>query len=565
MVCKRGMKYTSVQIWYGSQTGTTAEAALTLYHLCLAQCFAASLSPLLALPAPAPGLHIFLISTTGDGEPPRPVSAFWTQLMSGALPTDYYSQVQFTVFGLGDSSYQHFNLTARRLWARMKQLGAVAFYRKGLGDEQHDFEYEGELDPWMEGLWTEVGSRVETGEKRQSIERRWTVGASAQGNACTARGETSGIVLQKRLLTQGHKEVYQVLISSPADYPISAICDLYPHNSPLLVQQLSNLLQIDLNQTLSLQSQANSGLPACFSLTSSLSSLLQSWLDLHKQPTRRGIALLLPYVTDSVQVEKLESMICNTTEGRSEFYRYITKEKRCLSEILWDFQSVKRVEIADLVEIEGILAPRSYSIASVPGQGIIELLISIKSSTTPFGRQVTGLSSQYIQRIQPGDILKFDLRPGCLPLPPPDSHILLVACGSGIAAFWPFLQLRTSQGVGGNMLFYGCRTKECWLYGEEMKAMEGKGLLELETVFSREVQGRRYVQHRIRDRAERVAEALVTFDAWVYICGQARGFPADVESAIQSTLCAHYDFSPEEAAEFLKSRKSAGKYHVECW
>lgn len=559
------MKYASVQVCYGSQTGTTAEAALTLYCHCLARGFAASLAPLQALPPPAPGLFIFLISTTGDGEPPRPVSTFWTALMASSLPGDYYSQVQFTVFGLGDSSYQHFNVTARRLWERMKQLGAVAFYRKGLGDEQHDFEYEGEFDPWLEGLWDELGCRVETGEKKQSMERRWKVGSNVQEKAVSERGTVGGVVLQKRRLTQGQREVYQVVISCPVDYPLCGICDLYPQNSPLLVQQLSNLLQLDLNQTLSLQAQANSGLPACFSLSVSLSSLLESWLDLHKQPTRRGIARLLPYVTDPVQAEKLNSMLCNTTEGRSQFYRYITKEKRCLSEVLWDFQSVKRMEIEDLVEIEGISAPRSYSIASIPGQGVLELLISLKTTTTPFGRQVTGLSSQYIQRIQPGDILRFDLRPGSLPLPPPDSHILLVACGSGIAAFWPFLQLRIGQGIGGNLLFYGCRTRECWLYGEEMRTMERTGLLCLETVFSREVQGRRYVQHRIRDRAERVAEALVMFDAWVYICGQARGFPADVESAIQSTLCVHFDFSPEEATEFLKDRKAAGKYHVECW
>jgi sulfite reductase alpha subunit-like flavoprotein len=356
--------------------------------------------------------------------------------------------------------------------------------------------------------------------------------------------------------------VYQVLISSTADYPVGAVCDLYPKSSPSLVQQLSTLLKLDLSQSISLQSQPDSD---SFSLNTTLFSLLEDWIDIHKQPSRRGMALLLPYVSDQAQAEKISSMACNTTEGRSEFYRYVTKEKRCLSEILWDFQSIQRMEIADLVEIEGILAPRSYSIASMPGKGLIELLISIKRSTTPFGREVTGLCSQYIQRVQPGDVLRFDLRSGSLPIPPTDSHMLLVACGTGIAAFWSLLGLRISQGIGGNLLFYGCRTKECWLYEEEMRAMEGKGLLKLETVFSREKQSRRYVQHRIRDRAEMVAEALVTYDAWVYICGQARSFPSDVESAIESTLCAHFDFSPEEAAEFLKERKAAGKYHVECW
>ena len=32
-------------------------------------------------------------------------------------------------------------------------LGANLFHKVGLGDYQHDFEYEGEFDPWLCSMW----------------------------------------------------------------------------------------------------------------------------------------------------------------------------------------------------------------------------------------------------------------------------------------------------------------------------------------------------------------------------------------------------------------------------
>lgn len=40
---------------------------------------------------------------------------------------------RFSVFGLGDSSYEKFNAVARRLNTRLKQLGAVELNPIGLG------------------------------------------------------------------------------------------------------------------------------------------------------------------------------------------------------------------------------------------------------------------------------------------------------------------------------------------------------------------------------------------------------------------------------------------------
>ena len=66
----------------------------------------------------------------------------WKFLLRKDLQKDSLKSLKYTIFGLGDSSYDIFNAMARKLDQRLKQLGAVRFHKRGLGDEQHDFGYE---------------------------------------------------------------------------------------------------------------------------------------------------------------------------------------------------------------------------------------------------------------------------------------------------------------------------------------------------------------------------------------------------------------------------------------
>jgi sulfite reductase alpha subunit-like flavoprotein len=47
---------------------------------------------------------------------------------------------------------------AKKLTNRLLQLGASQMIETGLGDYQHDFEYQGEFDPWLEAFWAKLGS-----------------------------------------------------------------------------------------------------------------------------------------------------------------------------------------------------------------------------------------------------------------------------------------------------------------------------------------------------------------------------------------------------------------------
>ena len=76
----------------------------------------------------------------------------WKFLLRKDLASKSLGKTNFTIFGLGDSAYSSFNAMARKLYQRLLQLGANEFHPRGLGDDQHDFGYEGEFDPWSKEM-----------------------------------------------------------------------------------------------------------------------------------------------------------------------------------------------------------------------------------------------------------------------------------------------------------------------------------------------------------------------------------------------------------------------------
>ncbi|KAK6603967.1 flavodoxin [Botrytis cinerea] len=91
---------------------------------------------------------IFALSTTGQGEFPKNARRFWNSLLRKRLPPNCLSHVNFTTFGLGDSSYAKFNFASRKLHKRLEQLGGNEIYPRGEADEQHDEGIDGTFLSW---------------------------------------------------------------------------------------------------------------------------------------------------------------------------------------------------------------------------------------------------------------------------------------------------------------------------------------------------------------------------------------------------------------------------------
>ena len=142
-------------ILYGSQTGTAKLAAEELERELCRYDYKTSTMAMNSydiMDLPEENFIIFIVSTTGYGEAPSNMKNFWKFLLRKDLPEDSLENLKFTIFGLGDSSYEKFNYVAKMLNNRLKQLSAELIYPVGLGDDQHDFGYEGEFDPWCKDL-----------------------------------------------------------------------------------------------------------------------------------------------------------------------------------------------------------------------------------------------------------------------------------------------------------------------------------------------------------------------------------------------------------------------------
>ncbi|KAF9586089.1 hypothetical protein BGW38_009842 [Lunasporangiospora selenospora] len=99
---------------------------------------------------------VFVVSTTGDGDPPDNATKFWRHLrkLKGAgLPNAKYA-----ILGLGDTNYDNFCQTAKKLDTRLQDLGASSFYARGLADDATGLEET--VDPWIKNLWPVLAHQV---------------------------------------------------------------------------------------------------------------------------------------------------------------------------------------------------------------------------------------------------------------------------------------------------------------------------------------------------------------------------------------------------------------------
>ncbi|KAF0922621.1 hypothetical protein E2562_001030, partial [Oryza meyeriana var. granulata] len=96
---------------------------------------------------------LFIVSTTGQGDPPDSMKHFWKYLLSKHLGARWLEGLHYAVFGLGDSGYPKYNFPAKQLNQRFSDLGAKRILEKGLGDDQYPAGYDIALDPWLKSLW----------------------------------------------------------------------------------------------------------------------------------------------------------------------------------------------------------------------------------------------------------------------------------------------------------------------------------------------------------------------------------------------------------------------------
>ncbi|MEM9140833.1 MAG: flavodoxin domain-containing protein, partial [Pseudomonadota bacterium] len=134
---------TALTILYGSQSGTSESLSKDLRKFAATQGFDATIAELDSTnPAALTEVkHLLIIAATfGEGEPTDNAQTFYKALMAQDAPPLPQS-LNYSVCGMGDSSYTHFNKIGRDLDARLAELGATRAAPMAVCDVAYDDDY----------------------------------------------------------------------------------------------------------------------------------------------------------------------------------------------------------------------------------------------------------------------------------------------------------------------------------------------------------------------------------------------------------------------------------------
>uniref|UniRef100_M4BMC7 NADPH-dependent FMN and FAD-containing oxidoreductase n=1 Tax=Hyaloperonospora arabidopsidis (strain Emoy2) TaxID=559515 RepID=M4BMC7_HYAAE len=604
-------------VLYGSETGTAQDVTEFVQQrafnrqLLDTQIYAMDAFEVAKL-LPQCSTVVFIVATTGDGEVPENMRSSWHSLLQKKLGNEWLKGVRVAVFGLGDSSYAKYNAAARRLQARLLQLGASELIERGLGDDQHAFGYFGALNPWLEKLWTAVlqlyplpeGLTIDDSPK--PIEPRYTVIVHGAGDkemeiasTLTPRTDRSNFYAPPRTTVGREKGIYwapvvenkritaedweqdvrhvefdisddaQVNETVEAPFRAGDVAVVYPENV-MGVNDMLKHVAMDGNTVISINAADGS---EQFDLPSpvSVSDLFTKYLAILEIPRRSFFEKLSLFATNEEEKEKLEELA--SAEGVDLLYDYCIREKKTYTEVLTDFPSVK-VPLPILLQLIPRQQPRSYSISSSallhPGRVRYHFL-------TPYKRRRHGICSSFFLSLDPFEKQRrvpMWVKQGLFEPPGLKRDMLLIGPGTGLASMRAMVQERqylckqaSGASSGVMYLYFGCRHEsKDFLYGDELRGLVTSGdLTELHTAFSRDQDHKIYVQTRLAENKETIFDFIMNGEGCIYIAGSAKRMPTDVYEVLRDILRAVGNVSLSAAETIMKTLARKKRYVVESW
>ena len=524
-----------------------------------------------------------MVSTTGQGEQATNAKRFWKKLLRKKLGPNSLQALRFAIFGLGDSSYPHYNFAALKLRKRIIQLGAVEIVDPGRGDEQHPEGHDGTFMTWTQALRAmlvdlfPLEADLEPVPEHVLLEPQWLLSTLDEQDvdvtpysppdlafAQPERVEDFDVVLKEnlRLTPLDHwQDVRHMSFTSPktVHYSPGDVLVVYPENHPNDVDKMIDLMgwhtvvdQPIMFRPNPLHTSSAFSLPMPSSYgrktpTITLRSLLTKDLDFNAVPRRSFFSLLVHFTSDEFQKERLLEF--TRPEYLDELYDYTTRPRRSILEVLEEFDTAK-IPYSWAAATLPVLRGRQFSIASggelrqgPEGSTVFELLIAIVEYQTVIRKVRRGVCTQYLAGLAVGTKLSVSLerramafRNSRTEMPP----LIMIGPGTGVAPLRSLIwerRCRRARAVSNEareaeILFFGGRNaKADYFFRHEWAAHVEESNLEVFSAFSRDQAQKIYVQDLLRLHAARVW-SLLEDEAIVYVCGSSGKMPQAVREAL---------------------------------
>eukprot|EP00298_Acanthocystis_sp_HF-20_P011756 c19556_g1_i3.p1 GENE.c19556_g1_i3~~c19556_g1_i3.p1 ORF type:complete len:681 (-),score=261.81 c19556_g1_i3:9-1925(-) len=538
--------------------------------------------------------YVFLMATYGEGDPTDNAVQFMNFVTDEDNSTDSdLEHVKYSVYGLGNKQYTHFNATAKKLDKSLKKRGAQRSCEIGTGDDDEDIESD--FRDWKTNFWktvaADLGVSVDISQVKQkkpgshlklvvheneteaNIPRDFNPNPSTNAFDAVHPFECQVLVNRELFVSDRSCRHIELTMHDDVYYETGDHLGVLPENPPALVQAIAKRLSLNTSTVVSIESLDSSisasKLPFQGKLT--IGDVLGRCPDLTCTVSPQVLSSLALFATDPKQEQELNML--SSKEGQEQYSKLIGYPMLTIVEVMFRFKSVEMNLVEFLASVPR-LQVRYYSICSshMLHPRSIHICVAVVEYEKPDKRRHEGVCSKFLQKTSPSiDKLRAFVRKSSFH--PPSSLLspmLLIGPGTGIAPFIGFVQdrmchIKNGSEIGRCDLYFGCRYKEReFLYFDELSyAATTQAITNFHTAFSRDSGEKIYVQHLLKRNSKEVWDLLKS-GGYVYVCGLV-AMSKDVIAVLQEIIKEEGKMSEDKANEMWEQLKNDGRFKTDVW
>jgi sulfite reductase (NADPH) flavoprotein alpha-component len=489
--------------------------------------------------------HIaIVVSTHGEGEAPDDAVELHEFLGSKKAPK--LPNLKYAVLGLGDTSYEFFCQTAKDFDTRLATLGATAV----IGRVDCDVDYDSAAAKWQDDILAKIKDDLTA--KMVQVPVAAAANTASVASIYSKKNPFSGTLLASQKITgrDSVKDIRHIEISleeSGIQYQAGDALGVYFLNDADMVTRVIAAYGLDADASVTIGEHT-------LSLAHALTEKCELTLS---YPT------FVKALADTTNDTGLVALLADKTALRE----YLVP--RQIVDIAIDYPVA--ITAQQLVDACRPLTARLYSIASSQAEveDEVHLTVALVEYDAHGFTHQGGASGFLSTRLEEGAAVKVYVeRNDNFRLPAdPNTPVIMVGPGTGIAPFRAFMQERDAQDAqGNNWLFFGNPNfTQDFLYQTEWQGYVKSGLLsKVSLAFSRDQAEKVYVQHRLVEQGSEVYKWLEQ-GAHFYVCGDANHMAKDVEQALLDIYQTHGKQTADEAKKSLLALRKAKRYQKDVY
>ncbi|KAJ1945110.1 hypothetical protein FBU59_002409, partial [Linderina macrospora] len=401
---------------------------------------------------------VIVITSTYNGIPPDTASQFAKRL-DQETRSDVLKDVDFVLFGCGNSLWHTFLRFPRHVFDRLNEVGARPLTDFYYGDSNDDLDED--FLQWSLQVGALIASRYGSGIDtyvNAVIDRTlpFALKSADMVKAVPLRlaNENAAIKVNHELqdVEQSGRSTRHIEItlddSAGIMYQTGDHLNVYPVNKPGVVREVAAILGFDLDTAFELEQVSDasrfsrSAAAAIKNRVCSVSDTLQYVCDWKEVPSRELVVALSEISGDDTAYDSLRkaaedvNMLGKQSPGWSTFMaenRTVLDVLRCYAPL------VCQIPFATILHFVSAMTPRRYSIASC--QSVVGNSVHISAAIVNDvvnGHSYGGLATEYLASLEPGTRLSVSHLPAqdVFHLPSSsDMPVIFVGAGTGIAPF----------------------------------------------------------------------------------------------------------------------------------